>query len=92
MPPRGAKWTARRPPFPSLPAALDRSVAELSARRYEFAAASLDGRLYFGGGNPGDGTATSTSFWDISSRVFLSPTLPTHADSHALPMHVLLGC
>ena len=62
-----------------------RSVAELSARRYEFAAASLAGKLYFAGGNPGDGHGDPTAgarvdVFDAATRAWTTAELPTARD------------
>ena len=61
------------------------SIAELSARRYELSAASLEGKLIFAGGNGGDGhgdptAGTRVDIMDARTHAWTTTELPTRRD------------
>jgi hypothetical protein len=68
------------------PGSLEQTVAELSARRYELASATLGGRLaFFAGGNPGDGRGDPAGsgrldVLDQTTRAWTTLQLPTPRD------------
>ena len=69
----------------SAPLRFTRTVAELSARRYELAGVSLGSRAYFAGGNPGVGHGDPSApgridIFDSSTATWSVLTLPTPRD------------
>ena len=69
----------------SAPLRFTRTVAELSARRYELAGVNLGSRAYFAGGNPGVGHGDPSApgridIFDSSTATWSELTLPTPRD------------
>lgn len=76
--------------------ARDVAIAELSARRYEMASASLGSRAYFAGGNPGAGhgdpsASSRIDVWDASTKAWSVLTLPNPRDRLAAASVEALG-